>query len=183
MSTLWIRCRPVRNAANLVHQRDTSLIACHNILTLLHITENLPYLRVPLHTVIKLTPIAYGCLVEQIPLHIEAVDTHRPKPEVPRLHYRLQIFVFIIVIIKLVTIVLTDYIESGSWNSTSCYSAKKSRRNRFILRCDLSVSMLLELRITMVEVHSKLFVLPNRNGVPSFWCTTLVLLAVHLSRS
>jgi hypothetical protein len=25
------------------------------------VTEDLPYLRVPLHTVIKLTPVAYGC--------------------------------------------------------------------------------------------------------------------------
>ncbi|XP_055311719.1 6-phosphofructo-2-kinase/fructose-2,6-bisphosphatase isoform X2 [Sitodiplosis mosellana] len=45
--------------------------------------EELPYLEVPLHTIIKLTPVAYGCKVEHIPLSIEAVDTHRPKPEVP----------------------------------------------------------------------------------------------------
>jgi len=38
---------------------------------------------VPLHTVIKLTPIAYGCRVEYIKIPIEAVDTHRPKPNVP----------------------------------------------------------------------------------------------------
>ena len=42
----------------------------------------LPYLKVPLHTVIKLTPVAYGCLVEYMDLRIEAVDTHRPKPAV-----------------------------------------------------------------------------------------------------
>lgn len=40
--------------------------------------EELPYIKVPLHTVIKLTPIAYGCRVEQIPLNIEAVSTYRP---------------------------------------------------------------------------------------------------------
>ncbi|XP_025836228.1 6-phosphofructo-2-kinase/fructose-2,6-bisphosphatase [Agrilus planipennis] len=45
--------------------------------------DELPYLRVPLHTVIKLTPVAYGCHVEHIKLPIEAVDTHRPKPMVP----------------------------------------------------------------------------------------------------
>lgn len=45
-------------------------------------SDELPYLKVPLHTVIKLTPVAYGCKVEHIPLPIEAVDTHRPKPEV-----------------------------------------------------------------------------------------------------
>lgn len=44
--------------------------------------EELPYLEVPLHTIIKLTPVAYGCKVEHIQLPIEAVDTHRPKPEV-----------------------------------------------------------------------------------------------------
>lgn len=42
--------------------------------------ENLPYLEVPLHTVIKLTPVAYGCKVEYIPLNVQAVNTHRPRP-------------------------------------------------------------------------------------------------------
>jgi len=45
--------------------------------------EELPYLEVPLHTIIKLNPVAYGCKVEHIKLPIEAVDTHRPKPEIP----------------------------------------------------------------------------------------------------
>lgn len=45
--------------------------------------EELPYLYVPLHTVIKLTPVAYGCKVEHIKLPIDAVDTHRPKPKIP----------------------------------------------------------------------------------------------------
>lgn len=45
-------------------------------------SEELPYIHVPLHTVIKLTPVAYGCKVETIPIPIEAVDTHRPKPQV-----------------------------------------------------------------------------------------------------
>ncbi|GAB6028097.1 6-phosphofructo-2-kinase/fructose-2, 6-bisphosphatase 1 [Chamberlinius hualienensis] len=44
-------------------------------------SDELPYLRVPLHTAIKLTPVAYGCKVEYIPLGREAVDTHRDKPE------------------------------------------------------------------------------------------------------
>ncbi|XP_013417471.1 6-phosphofructo-2-kinase/fructose-2,6-bisphosphatase 1-like [Lingula anatina] len=44
--------------------------------------EELPYLRVPLHTVMKLTPVAYGCLMEEISLNVEAVDTHRDKPKV-----------------------------------------------------------------------------------------------------
>jgi len=45
-------------------------------------SDELPYLEVPLHTVIKLTPIAYGCRVEYVSLPVEAVDTHRPKPDV-----------------------------------------------------------------------------------------------------
>ncbi|XP_041459508.1 6-phosphofructo-2-kinase/fructose-2,6-bisphosphatase-like isoform X3 [Lytechinus variegatus] len=44
-------------------------------------SEELPYLKCPLHTVIKLTPVAYGCRVETVTLNIPAVDTHRPKPE------------------------------------------------------------------------------------------------------
>ncbi|OWR45391.1 6-phosphofructo-2-kinase/fructose-2,6-bisphosphatase 1 like protein [Danaus plexippus plexippus] len=42
--------------------------------------DELPYLHVPLHTVIKLTPVAYGCREEHIKLSVDAVDTHRPKP-------------------------------------------------------------------------------------------------------
>lgn len=36
----------------------------------------MPYIQVPLHTIIKLTPFAYGCQVEEIFVPIEAVDTH-----------------------------------------------------------------------------------------------------------
>ncbi|GIY05231.1 hypothetical protein CEXT_593771, partial [Caerostris extrusa] len=43
--------------------------------------EELPYLRVPLHTVIKLTPVAYGCEMELFDLPVDAVDTHREKPK------------------------------------------------------------------------------------------------------
>jgi len=43
---------------------------------------DLPYVKVPLHTVIKLTPKAYGCDEERYTLPISAVDTHRPKPHV-----------------------------------------------------------------------------------------------------
>ncbi|KAJ8072229.1 Fructose-2,6-bisphosphatase [Marasmius tenuissimus] len=41
---------------------------------------DLPYIKIPLHTVIKLTPRAYGCDEERFALPIDAVDTHRPKP-------------------------------------------------------------------------------------------------------
>lgn len=42
----------------------------------------MPYLKCPLHTVLKLTPVAYGCKVESIYLNVEAVNTHRDRPEV-----------------------------------------------------------------------------------------------------
>ncbi|XP_076328600.1 6-phosphofructo-2-kinase/fructose-2,6-bisphosphatase-like isoform X2 [Tachypleus tridentatus] len=46
-------------------------------------SEELPYLRVPLHTVIKLTPVAYGCEMKLFKLAVDAVDTHREKPMIP----------------------------------------------------------------------------------------------------
>lgn len=42
--------------------------------------EELPYINVPLHTLIRISPRAYGCEEERYPLPIAAVDTHRPKP-------------------------------------------------------------------------------------------------------
>lgn len=42
--------------------------------------DELPYLRCPLHAILKLTPVAYGCKVETITLNVEAVNTHRDKP-------------------------------------------------------------------------------------------------------
>jgi len=54
-----------------------------NIILFLKIfLEDLPYTKVPLHTVIKLTPMAYGCVMECIPLGTESVNTHREKPKV-----------------------------------------------------------------------------------------------------
>jgi len=52
--------------------------------------SDLPYISVPLHTLIKLTPVAYGCEIDYIRLPIEAVDTHRPRPVSPT-HKRLRI--------------------------------------------------------------------------------------------
>ncbi|KAG9036229.1 Fructose-2,6-bisphosphatase [Tulasnella sp. JGI-2019a] len=43
--------------------------------------EDLPYINIPLHTVIKLTPKAYGCEEERYKVPIAAVSTHRPKPK------------------------------------------------------------------------------------------------------
>jgi len=44
--------------------------------------EEIPYIKVPLHTLIKLTPQAYGCEAEFIRFPIEANDTHRPKASI-----------------------------------------------------------------------------------------------------
>jgi broad specificity phosphatase PhoE len=42
--------------------------------------DELPYIKVPLHTVVKLTPKAYGCDEETFALdHIQATDTHRGR--------------------------------------------------------------------------------------------------------
>ncbi|XP_043931787.1 6-phosphofructo-2-kinase/fructose-2,6-bisphosphatase 3-like isoform X2 [Protopterus annectens] len=43
--------------------------------------DEMPYLKCPLHTVLKLTPVAYGCKVESVFLNIEAVNTHRDRTE------------------------------------------------------------------------------------------------------
>ncbi|KAJ1895459.1 Fructose-2,6-bisphosphatase [Kickxella alabastrina] len=43
--------------------------------------EELPYLKIPLHTVMKLTWTAYGCDVQTYKIDIDAVDTHRAKPK------------------------------------------------------------------------------------------------------
>ncbi|RHZ45421.1 hypothetical protein Glove_680g32 [Diversispora epigaea] len=42
--------------------------------------DDLPYVKIPLHTVIKLTPKAYNCEEVRYKVDIDAVDTHRPKP-------------------------------------------------------------------------------------------------------
>ncbi|KAI8895770.1 histidine phosphatase superfamily [Globomyces pollinis-pini] len=41
--------------------------------------DELPYIKIPLHTIIKLTPKAYGCLEERIKVDVPAVDTFREK--------------------------------------------------------------------------------------------------------
>ncbi|XP_077495451.1 6-phosphofructo-2-kinase/fructose-2,6-biphosphatase isoform X3 [Amblyomma americanum] len=46
-------------------------------------SEELPYLRVPLHSIIKLTPMAYGCEMKKFSVPIAAVDTHRARPSIP----------------------------------------------------------------------------------------------------
>ena len=41
--------------------------------------KDMPYVNIPLHTLIKLKPVAYGCDDSFIKFDVEAVDTHRPR--------------------------------------------------------------------------------------------------------
>uniref|UniRef100_A0A1B6D337 6-phosphofructo-2-kinase domain-containing protein n=2 Tax=Clastoptera arizonana TaxID=38151 RepID=A0A1B6D337_9HEMI len=44
--------------------------------------DELPYINVPLHTIIKLTTEGYKCRMEFIKLNVECVDTYRKQPKV-----------------------------------------------------------------------------------------------------
>lgn len=69
-----------------VSTRTSSLYAKKSFLTFRYIfcylyRFRLPEpIQIPLHTLIKITPMAYGCHEERYALPIDAVDTHRPKP-------------------------------------------------------------------------------------------------------
>ncbi|XP_053577174.1 6-phosphofructo-2-kinase/fructose-2,6-bisphosphatase 4 isoform X3 [Bombina bombina] len=71
-----------------LERQENVLVICHQAVMrcllayfLDKSARELPYLICPLHTVLKLTPVAYGCKVETISLQVEAVNTHREKPE------------------------------------------------------------------------------------------------------
>ncbi|XP_062975514.1 6-phosphofructo-2-kinase/fructose-2,6-bisphosphatase 1 isoform X2 [Elgaria multicarinata webbii] len=71
-----------------LERQENVLVICHQAVMrcllayfLDKSAEELPYLKCPLHTVLKLTPVAYGCEVESIFLNIEAVNTHRERPQ------------------------------------------------------------------------------------------------------
>ncbi|XP_031300956.1 6-phosphofructo-2-kinase/fructose-2,6-bisphosphatase 1 isoform X4 [Camelus dromedarius] len=71
-----------------LERQENVLVICHQAVMrcllayfLDKSSDELPYLKCPLHTVLKLTPVAYGCNVESIYLNVEAVNTHREKPE------------------------------------------------------------------------------------------------------
>jgi len=80
-----VRLEPV--IMELERQENVLVIGHQAILRCLyayfhHLAQaDLPYVKIPLHTVIKLTPKAYGCDEERYTLPITAVDTHRPKPK------------------------------------------------------------------------------------------------------
>ncbi|XP_056445058.1 6-phosphofructo-2-kinase/fructose-2,6-bisphosphatase 3 isoform X1 [Gadus chalcogrammus] len=71
-----------------MERQENVLVICHQAVMrcllayfLDKSAEEMPYLKCPLHTVLKLTPVAYGCKVESIFLNVEAVNTHRDRPE------------------------------------------------------------------------------------------------------
>ncbi|XP_016083345.2 6-phosphofructo-2-kinase/fructose-2,6-bisphosphatase 1 isoform X3 [Ornithorhynchus anatinus] len=75
-----------------LERQENVLVICHQAVMrcllayfLDKSAEELPYLKCPLHTVLKLTPVAYGCKVESIYLNVEAVNTHRERPEASQL--------------------------------------------------------------------------------------------------
>ncbi|KAJ1566142.1 Fructose-2,6-bisphosphatase [Nowakowskiella sp. JEL0078] len=45
--------------------------------------EELPFLKIPLHTVVKITPKAYGCIEERFTVDVPAVNTHRERGASP----------------------------------------------------------------------------------------------------
>uniref|UniRef100_A0A671UY46 6-phosphofructo-2-kinase/fructose-2,6-biphosphatase 1 n=1 Tax=Sparus aurata TaxID=8175 RepID=A0A671UY46_SPAAU len=74
-----------------LERQENVLVVCHQAVMRCLLAyfldkpaDELPYLRCPLHTVLKLTPIAYGCKVEPFFLNIEAVNTHRERDKVCR---------------------------------------------------------------------------------------------------
>uniref|UniRef100_A0A8C4NSF6 6-phosphofructo-2-kinase/fructose-2,6-biphosphatase 3 n=1 Tax=Dicentrarchus labrax TaxID=13489 RepID=A0A8C4NSF6_DICLA len=78
-----------------LERQENVLVICHQAVMrcllayfLDKSADEMPYLKCPLHTVLKLTPVAYGCKVESIYLNVEAVNTHRDRPEV-MLHRRI----------------------------------------------------------------------------------------------
>ncbi|XP_028853563.1 6-phosphofructo-2-kinase/fructose-2,6-bisphosphatase 4-like isoform X2 [Denticeps clupeoides] len=71
-----------------LERQENVLVICHQAVMrcllayfLDKSAEELPYLKCPLHAVLKLTPVAYGCKVESVCLNVDAVNTHRDKPE------------------------------------------------------------------------------------------------------
>ncbi|KAF9929544.1 Fructose-2,6-bisphosphatase [Modicella reniformis] len=72
---------------DLERQRDILVIGHQAILRCLYAYfmnysyESLPYIKIPLHTLIQLTPGPYRCEEKRFKVDIAAVDTHRPKPK------------------------------------------------------------------------------------------------------
>lgn len=78
-----------------LERQENILLVCHQavircLYAYLHglSQDELPYIKIPLHTVIKLTPKAFGCEETRYTLPIEAVDTFRPRPSAAQLKER-----------------------------------------------------------------------------------------------
>lgn len=70
-----------------LERQESVLVVCHQAVMrcilayfLNKTADELPYLKVPLHSVLKLKPLAYGCQFEEIKLSVDAVNTHRDRP-------------------------------------------------------------------------------------------------------
>lgn len=81
---LVLRLEPIM--MELEHNTDILIIGHQAILRVIYAyfmgldRKELPYVRVPLHTIIELRSTAYGCNATFHPVGIQAVDTHREKP-------------------------------------------------------------------------------------------------------
>ncbi|KAK2507826.1 hypothetical protein MC885_009635, partial [Smutsia gigantea] len=75
----WDLREPVWQVLSWGRVLPPSLLSEHGVL--FFPPEEMPYLKCPLHTVLKLTPVAYGCRVESIYLNVESVNTHRERSE------------------------------------------------------------------------------------------------------
>uniref|UniRef100_A0A2K6SVW9 6-phosphofructo-2-kinase domain-containing protein n=1 Tax=Saimiri boliviensis boliviensis TaxID=39432 RepID=A0A2K6SVW9_SAIBB len=71
-----------------LERQENVLVICHQAVLrcllgyfLDSSAEEMPYLKCLLHTVLKLTPVAYGCHVESIYLNMESVSTRRERSE------------------------------------------------------------------------------------------------------
>uniref|UniRef100_A0A8C5MLW9 6-phosphofructo-2-kinase/fructose-2,6-biphosphatase 3 n=1 Tax=Leptobrachium leishanense TaxID=445787 RepID=A0A8C5MLW9_9ANUR len=69
-----------------LERRGNVLVVCHQAVMRCLLSyfldkpaDEMPYLKCPLHTLLKLTPLAYGCRVETINFNVEAVNTHRER--------------------------------------------------------------------------------------------------------
>jgi len=89
-------CHRLESVIMELERQSDVLVVCHQAVLrcivgyFMNINEKeIPYIKIPLHTVVKLTPVAYGCEMEEIPFHIEASLTHRERPSVESIEERL----------------------------------------------------------------------------------------------
>lgn len=79
-----------------LEKQDQVLVICHQAVLRCIIgyylnlsAEEIPYIKIPLHTVIKITPVAYGCEKEEITFGVESSTTHREKQSQESIERRL----------------------------------------------------------------------------------------------